>query len=127
MNKVLIKDTVFGGKSLGIIAGPCVIESADHAIKIAVSIKEITDKVGLKAVYKSSFDKANRSSITSFTVQHSRSGVDTELVKNARIPHQDAMSFIDGRLVMETGDILKIQGDNNNTMKCIISILENAK
>ena len=35
------------------------------------------------------------SSITSFTVQHSRSGVDTELVKNARIPHQDAMSFID--------------------------------
>tara|TARA_Y100001970_G_C14103455_1_gene786780 strand:+ start:34 stop:846 length:813 start_codon:yes stop_codon:yes gene_type:complete len=66
MNKVLIKDTVFGGKSLGIIAGPCVIESADHAIKIAVSIKEITDKVGLKAVYKSSFDKANRSSITSF-------------------------------------------------------------
>lgn len=67
------------------------------------------------------------SSITSFTVQHSRSGVDTELVKNARIPHQDAMSFIDGRLVMETGDILKIGGDNNNTMKCIISILENAK
>ena len=64
---------------------------------------------------------------TSFTVKHSRESVDTELVRSARVPHQDAMSFIDGRLVMETGDILKIEGDQNNTMKCIISILENAK
>jgi len=34
---------------------------------------------------------------------------------------------LDGRLVLETGDVLKIQGDFLNTQKCIVSILENAK
>jgi hypothetical protein len=67
------------------------------------------------------------SSVTSFTVFHSRNQSDTQIIQLGRIPSQDSMSFIDGRLVLETGDILKIQGDLNNTMKCIISILENAK
>jgi hypothetical protein len=60
-------------------------------------------------------------------VYHSRDSVDTPIIELARIPSQDAMTFIDGRLVLETGDILKIQGDFANTMKCIISVLENAK
>ena len=49
------------------------------------------------------------------------------VVNAIKIPASDAMNFIDGRLVLETGDILKISGDVNNTMKGIISILENAK
>ena len=65
--------------------------------------------------------------MTSFSVCHRRGGEDTEVVRDARIPHQDAMSFLDGRLALETGDILTIKGDANNTMKCIISVLENAK
>lgn len=56
----------FGGPDLAIIAGPCVIESKDHAFKMAGAISEITERVGIKFVYKSSFDKANRSSIESF-------------------------------------------------------------
>ena len=66
MNKVIINDMVFGGKELCFIAGPCVIESSDHAIIMAEQIKKITEKVGVKVVYKSSFDKANRSSLSSF-------------------------------------------------------------
>jgi len=46
-----------------LIAGPCQIESQDHAEHTAGTIKEITDSLGIKLIYKSSFDKANRSSI----------------------------------------------------------------
>lgn len=44
------------------IGGPCVIESEDHAIRHAIAIKEICDKVGIDFIYKSSYDKANRTS-----------------------------------------------------------------
>src|SRR5215217_4465441 len=50
---------------LAIIAGPCAMESRDHAIEMASALKEITDRLGLGLVYKSSFDKANRTSISS--------------------------------------------------------------
>ena len=46
-----------------LIAGPCQIESHDHAQMIAGRLKEMTDKLGIGFVYKSSFDKANRSSL----------------------------------------------------------------
>ena len=46
-----------------LIAGPCQIESQDHTDMIAGTLKEICDELGIKLVYKSSFDKANRSSI----------------------------------------------------------------
>jgi 2-dehydro-3-deoxyphosphooctonate aldolase (KDO 8-P synthase) len=47
-----------------IIAGPCQIESQDHADFMAGSIKEVCDDLGIGLIYKSSFDKANRSSIS---------------------------------------------------------------
>ena len=56
----------FGGKQLPIIAGPCVIESRDHILHMAEKIKEITDKIKLPLIFKSSFDKGNRSSHSSF-------------------------------------------------------------
>ena len=46
-----------------LIAGPCSIESRAHAFEMASALKEITHKLGINLVYKSSFDKANRSSI----------------------------------------------------------------
>ena len=49
-----------------LIAGPCAIESEQLAIDTAGQLKEITDKLGIPFIYKSSFDKANRSSNTSF-------------------------------------------------------------
>jgi 2-dehydro-3-deoxyphosphooctonate aldolase (KDO 8-P synthase) len=49
-----------------LIAGPCAIESRDHALETAAAIGEIAERVGLPCVYKSSFDKANRTSVGSF-------------------------------------------------------------
>ena len=58
--------TTFGDGRLTIIAGPCVIESREHALMMARECLARTAKAGLDFVYKSSFDKANRSSIKSF-------------------------------------------------------------
>ena len=49
-----------------LIAGPCVIESEQLAIDTAGTLKELTGQLGIPFIYKSSFDKANRSSHTSF-------------------------------------------------------------
>lgn len=51
-------------KRFTLIAGPCQMESRDHAFMMAENLKEICDKVGVNLIYKSSFDKANRTSIS---------------------------------------------------------------
>ena len=51
---------------LFVIAGPCVIESAELCLQIGVHVKRICDELGLTYVFKASFDKANRSSNASF-------------------------------------------------------------
>lgn len=48
-----------------LIAGPCQMESRDHAMQMAESLKKITDKLGIGLIYKTSFDKANRTSLKS--------------------------------------------------------------
>ncbi len=50
-------------KPFFLIAGPCQIESEEHAYKMASEIKEITTKLNIEYIYKSSFDKANRTSL----------------------------------------------------------------
>ncbi len=56
-----------GGKHpIALIAGPCVIESERSAMTIAEKLKRITDDAGIPFIFKSSYDKANRSSIDSF-------------------------------------------------------------
>jgi len=46
-----------------LIAGPCVLESREHALEMSAAIKEITDGLGIPFIYKTSFDKANRTSV----------------------------------------------------------------
>lgn len=58
-------NVIFGSEKFPVIAGPCVIESRDHALFMAEKIAEITEKLDIQFVYKSSFDKANRTSIDS--------------------------------------------------------------
>ncbi len=48
-----------------LIAGPCVVESKNHALEMAKKLTSITNKLGIQFIYKSSFDKANRTSINS--------------------------------------------------------------
>src|SRR6516162_7399188 len=55
-----------GSGSLFLIAGPCVIESEDHAIRMAEIIKGVTRSLNFPFIFKASYDKANRTSIRSF-------------------------------------------------------------
>ncbi|MEE9140310.1 MAG: 3-deoxy-8-phosphooctulonate synthase [Alphaproteobacteria bacterium] len=50
---------------LALIAGPCALESRGHALETAGALKEITDELGIGFIYKTSFDKANRTSLAS--------------------------------------------------------------
>lgn len=61
-----VGNVTFGDGSLSFILGPCVVESEQHAMFMAQEINDICKNVGVGLVYKSSFDKANRSSIESF-------------------------------------------------------------
>ena len=54
------------GNPLFLIAGPCVIESESHARKIAESVAKIAADAGIPNIFKASYDKANRSSVSSF-------------------------------------------------------------
>ena len=57
---------VLGERALVLIAGPCVIESSNHAVELGGRIAEIARRAGLPYVFKASFDKANRTSVASF-------------------------------------------------------------
>ncbi len=66
MKKIKLGNFEIGGDKLTILAGPCAAESPEILDITAKKLKEITDKLGINFVFKSSFDKANRSSITSY-------------------------------------------------------------
>src|SRR6185369_3600420 len=55
-----------GGPSLFLVAGPCVIESEAHALKMAEAISAIARKLQIPYIFKASYDKANRTSLQSF-------------------------------------------------------------
>src|SRR5436189_6406887 len=61
---VVTAGSVKFGNSLpiSIIAGPCALESRAHALEVATALKEIAGRLGIGLVYKTSFDKANRTS-----------------------------------------------------------------
>ena len=73
MDKALLPNSIvtigavrFGNElPLALIAGPCVLESKAHALEMATALKEIAGRVGIGLVYKTSFDKANRTSAKS--------------------------------------------------------------
>jgi 2-dehydro-3-deoxyphosphooctonate aldolase (KDO 8-P synthase) len=65
--EVIVKNTRIGGNNpIALIAGPCVIESESHALKTAERLKQICSDAKIDLIYKSSYDKANRSSLNYF-------------------------------------------------------------
>ncbi|MEM9027535.1 MAG: 3-deoxy-8-phosphooctulonate synthase [Pseudomonadota bacterium] len=62
---VMVSDVAFGqDKPLALFAGPCQLESRAHALEMATAIKEIATSLGIGLVFKTSFDKANRTSLS---------------------------------------------------------------
>jgi 2-dehydro-3-deoxyphosphooctonate aldolase (KDO 8-P synthase) len=63
-SSVTVGNVVFGnGAPLSLIAGPCQLESRQHAFDMAGALKELTQKLSIGLVYKTSYDKANRTSL----------------------------------------------------------------
>lgn len=57
--------TIANDARIALFAGPCALESREHALEMASALKEITSRLGIGLIYKSSFDKANRTSLSS--------------------------------------------------------------
>ncbi len=66
VSQIRVGDAVFGGAELVLIAGPCVIENTESCLRHAAAISDIARRAGFPYVFKASFDKANRTSHTSF-------------------------------------------------------------
>jgi 2-dehydro-3-deoxyphosphooctonate aldolase (KDO 8-P synthase) len=75
MHPVPVGPVAFGAGPLVFIGGPCVIESEEHALGLAVRIRDTAARAGVPFVFKASYDKANRTSIRSFRGPGLREGL----------------------------------------------------
>lgn len=108
---VKLRDFEIGGDTLTILAGPCAIESRDVLFTVAESMKKITQDLGINYVFKSSFDKANRSSIKSFRGPGLEKGLEmlAEIKKEFDLPIvTDIHTPEQAEPVAEVADILQI-------------------
>ncbi len=111
IKKLKLKDFEIGGDKLTILAGPCAAESMEILDETAKGLKKITKKLDINFVFKSSFDKANRSSINSYRgpglekglemLQTIKSKYDIPIVTDIHTPDQ-------AEPVSEVADILQI-------------------
>jgi 2-dehydro-3-deoxyphosphooctonate aldolase (KDO 8-P synthase) len=102
---------VGGGLPLAVIAGPCVIESSDSALRHASALKERADRAGVPYIFKSSYDKANRSSVNSFRGPGLQEGLEILARVKARVgvPVLTDVHEIDQvASVKEVADVLQI-------------------
>lgn len=112
MKPVSIRNITITEKSPFIlIAGPCVIETEKIALQTAEEIKKITDDLKIQYIYKSSYTKANRQSIDSF----SGPGLESGLKTLARVKHEfdipiltDIHTAQEAKIVAEVADVLQI-------------------
>ncbi|MFZ5448890.1 MAG: 3-deoxy-8-phosphooctulonate synthase [Thermodesulfobacteriota bacterium] len=110
-NPVHIADFWVGKGDLVMIAGPCVIETADATLAIAQTLKEYSRELNLPLIFKASYDKANRTSITSFRGP----GLEKGLEILARVKDEvglpvlsDVHQVADVTLAAEVLDVLQI-------------------
>jgi 2-dehydro-3-deoxyphosphooctonate aldolase (KDO 8-P synthase) len=106
-----IGDVRIGGGDLFLIAGPCVIESEEHAIRMAEIIKGVTRSLNFPFIFKASYDKANRTSIRSFRGPGLKEGLRIlkKIKKEVQVPVlTDVHQAADVGAVAEVVDVLQI-------------------
>ena len=106
-----VGSATFGDGRLTIIAGPCVIESEEHAMMMARESLSRAQAAGLDFVFKSSFDKANRSSIKSFRGPGMNAGLEilATIKKELKVPVVTDVHDVDQiEATAEVADILQI-------------------
>jgi 2-dehydro-3-deoxyphosphooctonate aldolase (KDO 8-P synthase) len=100
-----------GGAPISVIAGPCVIESREAAIRHAAALKDRADRAGVPYIFKSSYDKANRSSVNSFRGPGLEKGLEilAEIKSKTGVPILTDVHEIDQvAAVQEVADVLQI-------------------
>jgi len=118
------------GKSLALIAGPCVIEGREAALRHASLIREVTDRVGIPYIYKSSFDKANRSSLESYRGPGIERGLEilAEVKEKIGVPLlTDVHEKEQVSLVQEVVDVLQIPAFLCRQTDFIIAVAQSGK
>src|SRR5947208_10143204 len=101
-----------GGRELFLIAGPCVIESEAHALKMAEAIAGVAKALHLPFIFKASYDKANRTSLKSFRGIGMEAGL-RALVKVKALAYNmpvltDVHEAVEVQRVAEVADVLQI-------------------
>jgi 2-dehydro-3-deoxyphosphooctonate aldolase (KDO 8-P synthase) len=106
-----VGNVAIGGDKLFLIAGPCVIESEDHAIKMAEAIAGVARALRVPYIFKASYDKANRTSLKSYRGPGISAGLRI-LKKISQTVHlpvlTDVHEAVDVQRVAEVADILQI-------------------
>ena len=106
-----VGDIRIGGGDLFLIAGPCVIESEEHAIRMAEIIKGVARALGVPFIFKASYDKANRTSIRSFRGPGIKEGLRIlkKIKEELQVPVlTDVHEVSDVSKVAEAVDVLQI-------------------
>ncbi len=112
MKKIRIRDfAIGGGAPFVLIAGPCVIESRKLVRQTAVRLKDIAGELGVPLIFKSSYDKANRTSIKSFRGPGLERGLEIlqELKEDFKLPVlSDVHRFEEIEVAVKVLDILQV-------------------
>jgi 2-dehydro-3-deoxyphosphooctonate aldolase (KDO 8-P synthase) len=119
-----------GGLPVVVIAGPCVIESEDSALQHATALKQQADRVGIPYIFKSSYDKANRSSLRSFRGPGLEKGLEilAEVKKQVGVPVLTDVHEIDQvGPVKEVADILQIPAFLCRQTDFVIAVAKSGK
>jgi len=130
MKAFQVGNVMFGDGRLTIIAGPCVIESADHALMLAHECSSRARESGLDFVYKSSFDKANRTSIKSFRGLGIEAGLDVlrQVKEEVGVPIlTDVHEVSQVPIVAEVADVLQIPAFLSRQTDLIVAAARSGK
>lgn len=124
------KIKIGGGNPFVLIAGPCVIESEASALRHAKALKILTSRLGIPFIYKSSFDKANRTSIDSFRGPGLKKGLD--ILKKVKDEFglailSDVHSISDIKEAAKVLDILQIPAFLSRQTDLIVAAAETGK
>ena len=111
MDSFHVGDVRIGGGGIFLIAGPCVIESEEHAIRMAEIIKGVARSLDFPLIFKASYDKANRTSVRSFRGPGLKEGLRIlkKIKDQIRVPVlTDVHQMADVSAVAEVVDVLQI-------------------
>jgi len=118
------------GSPLAVIAGPCVIESRESALKHASLLKEAAERVGVPYIFKSSYDKANRSSVDSYRGPGLDKGLEilAEVKEKTRVPVlTDVHEREQVASVRDVADVLQIPAFLCRQTDFVIAVAQSGK